>query len=245
MGLVTSDGSVQGGSGGGGSAATVLGNLTTADSPKGLWLGADLTDNSGNGYNDLSVITGTATHPYLYGVQWIYCHDLVLREQDLSLRISGDVTIFFQFVRLRETTSSEVFFMQGSESGSTSLYNYLWTAWANGSQWSWTHQNGSKNGNPVTLSTPLKNGANGGAHTMAMVRTVSDNTIRFYLDGVEVGSGTYTNDPDGGQLSRTYIGGKADGTLMAQFTLMRNIWVKDEAKSAAEVLAMHNTAMGG
>lgn len=246
MGFVTSDGAVKSAqSGGGSSSSPTLGNLTSADSPTALFLGADLTDSSGNGVNPLTVEVGSMSHPYLYGVQWFYCNDAVLKNQDLSLKISGDVTVFFQFVRMDETASSEVFVYQGSESGSTSTYNYLYTVWGNGSQWAWTHQNGSKTGNPVSFASPLKNGANGGPHTIAMVRTVSDNTVKFYLDGVLANSGTYTNDPDGGGLSRFYIGGKADGTLMAQHMLMRNVWVKDEAKNASEILAMHDTAMGG
>lgn len=243
-GLITSDGSVAGSGGGGAATATALGDLTSADSPVGLYLGADLTDSSGNGYT-LTVNTGSVSHVSMFGKDWFYLNDCVLTNSNAAFQIAGDVTIFFQFIRLREYTSSEFFAYCGNETGGNSIYNHQWAVWSNGTVWAFTHQHSTKTGVTVGPAAPLKNGANGGPHSMCMVRDATANTVKYYLDGVEIESDSYGTDADGGSSTQLYIGGSSAGTFLAKSMLMRNIWIKGEALSAANVLAKHNTAFGG
>ncbi|MBF0621417.1 MAG: tandem-95 repeat protein, partial [Magnetococcales bacterium] len=151
-----------------------------------------------------------------------------------AFAIAGDLTLE-TWVRLDAVGTDEQFLMAFHEQGITTYLNNAYYALkvdVNGDL-VYFHESGTDILlNEVTFDTNLTTDA---WHHVSLVRDATTNEVTLYLDGVLVGSGTYSNgDPTDGGNSRLYIGGNSnlDQTLNGDLDEVR-IW--DTIRSEEEI----------
>lgn len=224
-----------------------LGDLDTTNSPAALWLFDDgLTDSSGNGLT-LTASTGSAEFRQFMGKKWLWLDGAKRFSQTAAaLRISGDVTLFAQFVIMSESTTTEAWFGMTDEGG-TSVSNYQYLLWQQSGFFYYSHQYGTKTGSAHQLVKFNKNGLAGSPHTVAVVRDATARTLDWYIDGQFLEQDSYGAGavPTGGSSTNFHLGANSADTQDLYDVFLRNVAVYGSALTAGQVDALNTKAAGG
>ena len=186
-------------------------------------------DESGNNF-DLALATGTdariAPGP-IPGTWSAYLEGptTFTRAHEAALAITGDVTVEMLVKPSGFHVGSDAYLMSFAGNGETEALNYLYSIIVGDgtNQLKSFHENSAGVNNAVDFDAYITPDE---WSYIAYVRTVADKTLRIYINGVEVDSQTYANDPTGGTSAALWIGRDAanvspwDGGWLAGLRIM-------------------------
>lgn len=131
-----------------------------------------------------------------------------------DLGILGDLTISAWIYRESTNEDDTIINRSGNSSGSADNVNYEFYINDTDNILRLFWESGSEVGETVSSTVPITNTTNTWVHLSA-VRDVMNNVVRFYENGVQLGSAvSYTNDPTGGGTSPSVsIGRRAESTF--------------------------------